>query len=354
MEVYLHNPWLNYGIGLHRIREAGLGTDLMDELDEKPFTLEQIRTWCIEFFVGRSNMFIRHPTLDWEGFIEDLEFLLKREKQIWNPIKNKLGDWVDSEKLLSMYRKHTRTVKHTSPLEKKSSTGARNMEPPEEDEFKPASIQRQIPNRKQRPLAQSMQTGFVRSETMPSNFRNSTREPSESRSSPLYKSVPCTKGSSFHVASGSERPGFTRRTTYNGEDCPHDAPQTYRKSASFEFLSTNIRKPQNLEQMIKNWSHRAGSLRSLETLLIEIPILFPPINPFVEKHEYFDKYKEFSADAFEGQSGDELKELLTRAVRKAKFFLHPDKLPQDLTVNQSLVLKSIWDVVQESEETTLN
>ena len=54
MEVFLHNPWLTYGIGLHRIREAGLGTELMDDLDEKSFDIEEIRDLTIlftEFFV---------------------------------------------------------------------------------------------------------------------------------------------------------------------------------------------------------------------------------------------------------------------------------------------------------------
>lgn len=67
MEVYLHNPWLTYGIGIHRIREAGLGTELMDEIDEKPFSLEKIRQWCMEFFAGRSCVTMRHPTLDFDG-----------------------------------------------------------------------------------------------------------------------------------------------------------------------------------------------------------------------------------------------------------------------------------------------
>ena len=35
-EVYLHNPWLCYSIGLHRLRESGLAPSLMDSLDERP------------------------------------------------------------------------------------------------------------------------------------------------------------------------------------------------------------------------------------------------------------------------------------------------------------------------------
>lgn len=36
LEVYLHNPWLTYGIGLHRLRESGFAPDIMDDLDERP------------------------------------------------------------------------------------------------------------------------------------------------------------------------------------------------------------------------------------------------------------------------------------------------------------------------------
>jgi curved DNA-binding protein CbpA len=45
--------------------------------------------------------------------------------------------------------------------------------------------------------------------------------------------------------------------------------------------------------------------------------------------------------------------LLKRAARKAKFFLHPDKLPNDLTEAQTTLFRSIWDVIQDSEAKTL-
>jgi len=37
MEVHLHNPWLTYGVGLHRLREAGFAPEIMDDLDERHF-----------------------------------------------------------------------------------------------------------------------------------------------------------------------------------------------------------------------------------------------------------------------------------------------------------------------------
>jgi hypothetical protein len=38
------------------------------------------------------------------------------------------------------------------------------------------------------------------------------------------------------------------------------------------------------------------------------------------------------------------------AVRKAKFFLHPDKLPSDLTNNQAVLFKTLWEVINDSWE----
>lgn len=40
-------------------------------------------------------------------------------------------------------------------------------------------------------------------------------------------------------------------------------------------------------------------------------------------------------------------------MRKSKLYLHPDKLPKDLTNNQSLVFKYIWDCLLQQEAKTL-
>jgi non-homologous end joining protein Ku len=84
-------------------------------------------------------------------------------------------------------------------------------------------------------------------------------------------------------------------------------------------------------------------------LLVTVPQTFPPRNALVEDHDYFAKWKKFDEEAFDDECGDELKELLRRAVRKAKFFLHPDKLPKDLTENQTTLFKSLWDVIADRE-----
>ena len=45
-----------------------------------------------------------------------------------------------------------------------------------------------------------------------------------------------------------------------------------------------------------------------------------------------------------------LHSMLPPAHRKAKFLLHPDKLPKDLTERQSFVCKLIWDILADAWE----
>ena len=125
------------------------------------------------------------------------------------------------------------------------------------------------------------------------------------------------------------------------------APAYERSSSSCDLT---------LEQVIQRWSHQPSDYKryhSLQHLLVTVPDIFPPTNSKVETHEYFAKWKTLDSGAFEDVSGDELDELLKRAVKKAKFFLHPDKLPKDLTDNQTLLFKTIWDVLQDREAAML-
>ncbi len=68
MEIHLYNPWLTYGIGLHRLREAGLLPDIFNYLDERPLTLDELHELCETFFIGDDGC-IDSPlvlvTLDW-------------------------------------------------------------------------------------------------------------------------------------------------------------------------------------------------------------------------------------------------------------------------------------------------
>lgn len=261
MEVYLHNPWLTYAFGLHRLREAGIATDLMCELDERCFTIDDIHQFCKEFITG-ENAELPHPS-NWDAFITSLGSILSKEQEQWNPVKRKQTAWINIEKLEEMF-------------------------------------------------------GRRRQQT----------------TSSLYPTT-----------------GVGRK-----EDCSERSSPT--KSDPLENKNNSINSSHNnmtLEQLIKRWSHQPPkfkSLNPLQDLLVNMPTIFPPHNTKVESHEYFQRWNCLSREAFTGDD-DEVNAVLKRAVRRSKLFLHPDKLPQDLTENQTFLFKTIWDVMHEQEQKTL-
>jgi len=301
MEVYLHNPWLTYSKGLHRLREFGLAPDLLGDLDERPLTLDEVHQLCQLLFIGDDTSIhlplapyqpTSHHQLkrtswvqNWHPFTTALESLVKKEELQWNPIKKKMTPWIDLKRLLSSLKDQTMD-----------------------------------------------------------NFR---------RPSPL----PSVREASQHS------PSFTRSNT-GGIDPEGDTPpqqrnrRQYRHSQSEPILGIQKNSGGNeltLEKTIQQWSHKKPLYKtsnSLQHLLVTVPQTFPPMNDLVEDHEYFAKWKRLDKECFTNVSGDELKPLLQRALRKAKFFLHPDKLPKDLTEDQTLLFKTIWNDITQQENVT--
>jgi len=263
MEVYLHNPWLTYAFGLHRLREAGIATDLMCELDERCFTIEDIHQFCKEFITG-EDVDLPHPS-NWDAFITSLGNILSKEQEQWNPVKKKQTAWIDIKKLEEMFGRRRQQTSSSYPT-----------------------------------------TGVGR------------KEDCSVRSSPTKSDPFENKNNSIHSSNKSNN-------------------------------------SMTLEQVIKRWSHEPPNFKSLnplQDLLVNMPTIFPPHNIKVEPHEYFQKWNDLSREAFTGDD-DEVNAVLKRAVRRSKLFLHPDKLPQDLTENQTFLFKTIWDVMQEQEQKTL-
>jgi hypothetical protein len=84
-------------------------------------------------------------------------------------------------------------------------------------------------------------------------------------------------------------------------------------------------------------------LRPIEALLTTIHQIFPPALGLLA-HDYFAKWKPItSADTVD-------EEQLNKAVRKVRFFLHPDKLPRDFSEEQKFTCKLLWDVTNDSYE----
>ena len=65
-EVHEHNPWMNYALPLHRLREMGYHHRIFDMMDERPFTHEELREYCSLLLIDSSpSDELPDPSADW-------------------------------------------------------------------------------------------------------------------------------------------------------------------------------------------------------------------------------------------------------------------------------------------------
>lgn len=102
-QVYGQNPWLNYALVLHRMRELGLqgSSELLDCLDQRPFTGDEIRDFAALLF-GTTSDLLPDPLCDWDNFVDEIDRLQQQEQMHWNPAKMANTPWIDTEELLAM------------------------------------------------------------------------------------------------------------------------------------------------------------------------------------------------------------------------------------------------------------
>jgi len=104
-KIFDSNPWLNYGLPLHRMREMGYHDRLFDLLDERLLTKSELRDFCYVLF-GEEKGFdgLSDPNIDWETFVHDIERLVQITGKTWDPITKKLKPWIDTKSLHMAYR----------------------------------------------------------------------------------------------------------------------------------------------------------------------------------------------------------------------------------------------------------
>jgi flagellar biosynthesis GTPase FlhF len=90
-------------------------------------------------------------------------------------------------------------------------------------------------------------------------------------------------------------------------------------------------------------------LRPIDGLITSIHQVFPPALG-VKGHDYFSKWTPIAGSDLAGPSGLPDEEKLKKSVRKIRFFLHPDKLPNDLNEEQQFMTKMLWDVTSDAWE----
>jgi hypothetical protein len=94
-EVHEHNPWVNYALPLHRMREFGYHHPLFDLLDERPFTKDEIRMFCELLFGAAAMDGVPDAAADWKGFVACLVKLLDKESKQWNPVSKRVEPWIN-------------------------------------------------------------------------------------------------------------------------------------------------------------------------------------------------------------------------------------------------------------------
>jgi hypothetical protein len=102
-ETYEHNPWLNYGLCLHRIRELGFHHRLLDLLDERPFNVDELREFLVLLFGIDAFDGAPDANLEFNAFLYHVKAVVSKEGELWNPVSKRMGPWVDVKKLKSCY-----------------------------------------------------------------------------------------------------------------------------------------------------------------------------------------------------------------------------------------------------------
>ncbi len=101
-EVYEVNKWICYGVPLHRCRELGYHNRLFDLIDERPFTKEEVRSFCCLLF-GIEEDDLPDPAVNFDEFLSEVTIRLQTEQMQWNPIKKKMTPWILTKELKKAY-----------------------------------------------------------------------------------------------------------------------------------------------------------------------------------------------------------------------------------------------------------
>ena len=102
-EVRRHNPWLTYGLVLHRMREWGHHDRAFDLIDERPLTRSELWDFCSMLFGEGGMDGCPDPDVDWGGFLDRVGRLARAEERQWDPITGRSRPWIDVREMRRVY-----------------------------------------------------------------------------------------------------------------------------------------------------------------------------------------------------------------------------------------------------------
>ncbi|GMI35247.1 hypothetical protein TrCOL_g6735 [Triparma columacea] len=96
-EVTAVNPWLIYGVNLHKLREWGSTAKEFDLLDERPFKPVEVRNFLNLIFGSAGT--VAHPDLGFDKFVKTILEAEKNCPKVYDPLRKRYRQWVDQKKL---------------------------------------------------------------------------------------------------------------------------------------------------------------------------------------------------------------------------------------------------------------
>ena len=101
-ELQAVNPWLNYALQMHRLREFGVKLRELDHLDERLLaTGQMLKVLSILFDCKQSD--IPHPEAMWPEFEAFVTSKFESLEPVFNPVTRKVEPWVNMRHLKDKY-----------------------------------------------------------------------------------------------------------------------------------------------------------------------------------------------------------------------------------------------------------
>ncbi|KAJ8611390.1 hypothetical protein CTAYLR_006507 [Chrysophaeum taylorii] len=95
-EIRAYNKFLAYGLPLHRLREWGCATKILDLLDETRLVPAQIHELAVIIY-GAPASALPHPDLGWKPFVKALDAYQRNNPRasVWDPRRKRERFWFD-------------------------------------------------------------------------------------------------------------------------------------------------------------------------------------------------------------------------------------------------------------------
>jgi len=130
-------------------------------------------------------------------------------------------------------------------------------------------------------------------------------------------------------------------------------PQQQHQPSKYSQMASDKNEEDKVSEIKRNilvfWALQQPAmqvLRPIEQLVCSFHTILPPAFG-ATPNDYYKKWKAVNPpDITSGMGLDDNK--LKKAVRKVKFFLHPDKLPRDLPEEQIFLCKMLWDIIADA------